>query len=87
MGTGVVHVITDDRRHFTQKVCIASLKAVDAGYVQVVQLTIPKCGTVLLKLLRHLCPNIIGDGVVRVLPGVEVSGTETERGRDRMINV
>ena len=87
IGCRVVHVITDDRRHFTQIACFAALKTVDAGYVQVVQLTIPKCGTVLLKLLRHLCPNIIGDGVVRVLPGVEVSRTETERGRDRMINI
>ena len=40
MGSGVVHVITDDRRHFTQNACGESIKAVDAGYVQVVIVTI-----------------------------------------------
>ena len=30
-GSGVVHVITDDRRHFTQNACGESIKAVDAG--------------------------------------------------------
>ena len=42
MESGIVHVITDDRRHFTQKVCVVILKAVDADYVRGVQLTIPK---------------------------------------------
>ena len=42
MGSGVVHVITDDGRHFTQKVCVVWVKAVDVGYVQVVLLTMPK---------------------------------------------
>ena len=36
MGSGVVHVITDDGRHFTQKVCVVILIAVDGDYVQVV---------------------------------------------------
>ena len=40
MGSGVVHVITDDRGHFTQKVCVVILKAVDADYVRGVQPTI-----------------------------------------------
>ena len=40
MGSGVVHVITDDTRHFTQNVCVFWVKAVDAGYVQVVIVTI-----------------------------------------------
>ena len=30
MGSGVVHRITDDRRHFTQKVSVVFLKALDA---------------------------------------------------------
>ena len=41
-GSSVGHVITDDGRYFTQIVCMAMLKAVDADYVQESLLTILK---------------------------------------------